>query len=253
MIDKKIFTAIARGTAALGIGLMACNTAYAQEAEEAVEAAPAADFWRLNVGVRAWSNDWTTWVDEQVTPNTVADADGKELALIPQISLQLGKFQIASSYMTSTEYTFKNIGPATADRDELDVNVGYTVVPGLTVSLGYKSIKQEFNGVAEFEYTGPTIGFSGSVPLANNFGVYASFAYGMLDAEFAGGGEHDAKYVLAEPGVSYVIPTGNAGGLDAIVLTLGYRFQSVETEQDGGFDSLRDITQGASFGVGASF
>ena len=75
MLDKKIFTAIARGTAALGIGLMACNTAYAQESEEAVEAAPAADFWRLNVGVRAWSNDWTTWVDEQVTPNTVADAE----------------------------------------------------------------------------------------------------------------------------------------------------------------------------------
>lgn len=236
--------------------LAASATAQCAEADDDA----GQDFWRINVGVRGWYNQWTSWdkavvdLDNNQNPDsTVAtseDAYKSKVALIPQVSLQLGNFALASSYFNSTSYQFIDGGKAT--RKEFDINGGYSVMPGLTMSVGYKMVRQVFDSF-EVKIAGPVLGFSGSAQLGNNFGIYANFAFGPFDAKFESGDSAKASYTLAEPGLSYVIPTGGGGGLDALVLTLGYRFQSVKIKDDSVSDRLFDNTRGITVGIAASF
>lgn len=276
MLLKKLVGIVASGSVALG-AMLAVNVAHAADDEDG------SDFWRINVGARGWFNTWTTWFtvrqftdldfDDVVDPvedsflywPASIDSDSRKMSVIPQLSVQVGDFLLAGSYMAKTKYKFTLPNPfdetdpfkVKTERKEFDVNLGYYFVPGVAASLGYKSMTQTFGG-AKYKFSGPVAGISGSVPIGGNFGFYASFSYGALRLKDADGDKYDTAYALAEPGISYMIPTGNFAGLDAVVLTLGYRIQSMKTK-DSDHDyidvgnSLRDLTQGVSLGFSASF
>lgn len=233
----------------------------------------------LVVGVKAWYNEWTsstTTFVSQAGANVQSFTSDPEFALIPTVSLKYKKFLISGGYMLGTDYDWPgttdtiNIGgtPFTAEdkskaeREELDINVGYSVHPNITLTLGYKQVKQDYTtetgGVglisqtfkSETKYTGGTIGIMGSAPIAERWGIYANLAYGSMVAEYEGAdSEDDATYISSEFGFAYVPVSG-------FVVSFGYKYQVIDTEIGAaGFGDQKaiDVTKGVILGANYIF
>jgi len=233
----------------------------------------------LTVGVKAWYNEWTsstTTYVPQAGANVQSFTSDPELALIPTVSLKYKKFLISGGYMLGTDYawpgttdTIEDDGtPYTredkskAEREELDINVGYSVHPNITLTVGYKQVKQDYTtetgGVglisqtfkSETKYTGQTIGIMGSAPIAERWGIYANLAYGFMEAEYEGVDQKDdATYISSELGFAYVPVSG-------FVVSFGYKYQVIDTEiAAAGFGDQRgiDVTKGIILGANFIF
>jgi hypothetical protein len=246
----------------------------------------------LAIGMKLWFNTWQSAQGSngaQQGTNVHTYVSDSNAAFIPSISLKIKNFFISTSYLGAPEYTFPTysdllvIGPTntayiqdhkvTATRNESDTNIGWYVTPNLAFTLGYKivtlEITDKMTGVAvppatgglvprtqidKATYTGPTIGFIGSVPIGEGFGLYGNLAFGKMDLEYEGGTTtYDADYVSTEIGVGYKeksLP---------LSFTLGYRFQSIEQQlpsyQIGGPGTVisPDVTKGFTFGINLIF
>lgn len=248
-------------------------------AEEKIST-PGSDF-NLYLGVRLWANQWQTW--GEVTPTTTIivlpsnqvlvgqsqkrvtsqTSRGIELTPIPYMGLKYKDFFASASYFAKTDYRFHN-NFEDANRKEWDVTGGYYVTPrdiaqkvGLT--LGYKKIKQDFENSGEFKISGPILGVIGSAPIGSyGFGLYGNFGYGWMNYDFpsGAGNDKDASYALAEFGFSYTYAPKDKsiGPLSAATATLGYRYQSVETDDvvNTGEEGT-DTTKGLVLGVNLAF
>jgi hypothetical protein len=179
-----------------------------------------------------------------------------ELAVVPGVSVSYGKFFAAVSALPETEFDFvlpRTGTKLTAKRRELDINAGYYLIPGLAASVGYKGIDQDFPG-QNLSWRGPILGLSGTVPLSDGWAFYGNFAVGFFQADGITDEKLDARYFIVEPGLAYVFPF--EGYLKTVALSLGYRVQSVETDNlplQFRDSKVYDITQGLNFGVSAGF
>ncbi|WP_374438536.1 hypothetical protein [Inhella sp.] len=236
-------------------------------------AAWADDATTLTVGLRAWSNTWSTW--DVYPPTVVGNAtipgasenfsSQDKAALIPSVSLRHGDWLLSASRFVKTRYSFDgNAGPFSSKREETDFHAGYYVLPTLAVSLGHKSVKQEFTGGTEFKYSGPILGVLGSAPLTRGFSLYGNVGYGRVKGRFpvadaSGRSKFNADYWLGEAGLAYSFE--GVGAAKAMTLTLGYRSQVLATD---GFrialspttnrpTELRDTTEGLALGLSLSF
>ncbi|HKU13576.1 MAG TPA: hypothetical protein VJQ52_04220 [Steroidobacteraceae bacterium] len=206
----------------------------------------------ISVGARAWYTQWTTFsyfVDEATQQNlalTQVSADDK-LAVMPLVSVRYDKWLASASALPSTDFTFPN-GKGT--REELDVNVGYFVVPSLAVTLGYKHVSQS-DGPNRYRPAGPVLGLSANAPLAGLWSMYGSLGAGWLKTPGGDAIDFEADYRLAELGLAYALD-GNSMPR-RWTFTGGYRIQVVSSHD--AFDSQdgRDTTQGFTLGVMASF
>ena len=241
----------------------------------------------LAIGLKFWFNTWQSAQGSngaQQGTNVQTYVSDPNIAFIPSISLKIKDFFISTSYMGAAEYTFPEysdtivIGSAptytaytlnhktTAKRTESDTNIGWYVTPNLAFTLGYKVVTQEITDkrsgtgltsrtvIDKPTYSGPTIGFIGSVPISEGFGLFGNLALGKLDMEYEGGTTtYDADYVSTEIGIGYKeksLP---------LSFTLGYRFQSIEQKlpsyQIGGPGTpvSPDVTKGFTFGINLIF
>lgn len=233
------------------------------------------------VGLKTWFTSWTSWGLAQNPYNgqsyqTVSPLNSDtEASFIPQVSLRYGRWLLSTSYMTSTHFTLSSAQPAGPlqslgeNRREVDANVGYFVMPGLAVTAGYKQLDQSIGG-GTLTWGGPTLGLAGTVPIGSyGLAAYGSFGFGWLHltvppnlTDAAGDSGFNASYLLAELGLAY-----SFGG--RFTVTLGYRSQTVRTDgyQLGAVSlatsnapnvpyattELKDITQGLTLGLTASF
>lgn len=231
----------------------------------------------VSVGLRAWVNEWTSWdiYPAQPVPGGVVPGasenftSGSRVALTPSLSVRHGKLLFSASHFVSKRYSFDgNDGAFTAKRKETDALAGYYVLPTLALTLGYKSVEQDFG--SRFKYDGPILGAVASAPLTAGFTLYGNFGYGRMKAKLplqdAGGrSRFDVDYLLGEVGVAYSFnPSGVLPGAKAAALTIGYRNQVLATQ---GFKipldasnagptrstDLRDTTEGLTLGLSASF
>lgn len=241
----------------------------------------------LAIGMKFWFNTWQSAqgsTGSQQGSNVQTYVSDPNVAFIPSISLKIKDFFISTSYMGAGEYTFPEysdtivIGSAptytaytlnhktTAKRTESDTNIGWYVTPNLAFTLGYKVVTLEITDkrsgtgltsrtvVDKPTYAGPTIGFMGSVPVGEGFGLFGNLALGKMDMEYEGGTTtYDADYVSTEIGIGYKeksVP---------LSFTLGYRFQSIEQKlpsyQIGGAGTpiSPDVTKGFTFGINLIF
>lgn len=233
----------------------------------------------LAVGVKAWHNEWTsstTTYVSQAGANVQSFTSDAELALIPTVSLKYKKFLISGGYMLGTDYAwlgttdtididgtpYTSEDKSKAEREELDINVGYSVHPNITLTLGYKQVKQDYTtetgGVglisqtskSETKYTGQTFGIMGSAPIAERWGIYANLAYGLMDVKYEGSDQKDdATYISSELGFAYVPVSG-------FVVSFGYKYQVIDTEiSTAGFGDQKaiDVTKGVILGANFIF
>jgi hypothetical protein len=207
----------------------------------------------VSVGVRAWFSEWTTFgyftdggtpaqnlALTQVTANS-------EIALMPVIGARYGKFSGTLSAFTSTDYSFDD--GAHGERDELDVNVGYSLMPGLAVTVGYKEIDQG-DGPDHYRPSGPVVGLSASAPLRGAWSMYGNLGVGWLKTPSGDEISFDADYRLAELGLAYNL---NANMPKHWTFTAGYRIQVLTSKDAFETQDARDTTQGFTLGVHATF
>jgi hypothetical protein len=223
----------------------------------------------LTVGAKGWINDWTSWRVDNVFANTGPVQISEPLhsqtrfTVTPQVSLRYRNLLLSSSYLAAADYSLKgSLATVAASRSEFDANAGYYLLPGLTVVLGYKEVRQDY-GTGTFKWNGPTAGIAGSVPIgATHWSLYALYGYGLLklkvpegEADINGRTSFDSNYSVLEGGAAYDF------GFDSFVknlrLTIGYRAQVLTTRGyqllNGGSPDEQDFTQGVTVGISTSF
>lgn len=234
-----------------------------------VPSALAAEGVSFSVGLRAWGNQWSTW---DVYPGASENfTSGTRVAVLPTVGVRFGSFLASASHFARKSYDFQgNTGNFSAKRQETDILGGYYVLPTLALTLGHKTVKQDFGGTAQFKYSGPIFGMVASAPLTSGFSLYGTIGLGRMKASLplqdAGGSSRlDADYFLGEVGVAYSLNPGSlVPGAKAMALTAGYRNQVLATK---GFKvplsttnsslyrstDLRDTTEGFTLGFTLSF
>jgi hypothetical protein len=211
----------------------------------------------VSVGARLWYAKWTTFsylTDNSNPPQNLGLTQisaSPKLVVIPLISARYDNFFGSFSAFPSTTFTFDD--GSTNTRQEFDANVGYSVLPGLLLTLGYKKVSQTA-GPDRYRPAGPLIGVAGNAPLAGPWSLYGSLGVGKLKTPSGDKISFKADYHLAEVGVAYTISGGM--GVQSWTCTGGYRIQ-VMNSQDAlpeipGQDGV-DTTQGFSLGVIATF
>ena len=200
-------------------------------------------------GVRLWVNQFevpTLQVLPVVDPNhpgtpllqSVLNTNVSQTKVtpIPFFGLKAGNFVLAGSYFVSTSYDSGVSSIGSVDREEYDVSLGYSVIPSLVLSVGYKHASQ--NKLTEFSPSGVKIdagliGISASLPIAGKFSFYGNVAYGWGRNKYdfssvSGTSSLSSTYRIGELGGSYLAYQGSA--VKSILVSLGYRAQFLTTK-----------------------
>ncbi len=241
----------------------------------------------LAIGLKFWFHTWQSAngsYGSQQGSNVQAYMSAPNVAFIPSISLKIKDFFISTSYLGASDYTFPTYTDTivlssggtttaytlkhntTATRTESDTNIGWYVSRNLALTLGYKIVTQEITDkqsgtglksqtvISKPTYAGPTIGFIGSVPIGEGFGLYGNLALGKLDMEYEGGSTtYKADYVSTEIGIGYKQKSM------PLSFTIGYRFQSIEQKMPAyqiggpGTPISPDVTKGLTLGLNLIF
>jgi hypothetical protein len=236
----------------------------------ALAAEDASEGFSLTVGTKVWVNEWSSWYNIPTNSGqleVVPIDSSTKVSLIPVVNLRFRDFYASFSSLLNTSYTLSGqaLNSIDSSRKEFDANLGYYVLPGLGVSVGYKSLSQGIGG-ASYRWSGPTIGATLTAPIQGGFAGYGALGIGFFkmnlpgaDLNAAVNSSLNANYAIGEIGVAY-----GAGGIPTIAVTstaftLGYRFQSVSTKDYrvragatgtnvNGSTDLRDVTQGPALG-----
>lgn len=224
----------------------------------------ATDDFGVAVGLKVWSNRWTTNVPTSLPGlNGLVNlqfSTGQELVAIPSLSLRYRDWFLSGSVFPSKGYDVSGFG---LDRKESDLNLGYRVVPGVILSLGYKQLSFRSGatvslggdlGLANYKATGPYIGTSLGAALGGGISVVGSFGVGDLKTKYEGSGRFSSQYVLGELGLAYGLPVSFAG-LQGLSVGVGYRHQTL-TVKNSAFafgQRYRDVTQGVTMSVTGAF
>lgn len=205
----------------------------------------------VTAGVRAWWTEWTTFsyfVDANGENQALTQSQATdEMALMPNVSVRKGKFSGSLSAFLSTDFSFPE--DPNANREELDLNVGYAVTPGLTVTLGYKQVEQG-GSAGRYRPRGPVIGVSAFAPLGGLLSFYGSFGLGRFQTPGGDPIDFKADYRLAELGLAYALSSEGRGSW---TFTGGYRIQVFDSKDAFGSQDGRDTTQGFTLGANYTF
>lgn len=191
----------------------------------------------VSVGVKMWVNDWT-----ESAPGFASTTSDNTVLLGPAIEVKFPNyFFLQASYLIATaDYDFPDTGQQ-FDRQDLDVAVGYFVVPGFGLETGYKSswFKERGTGISSSVY-GPILGIRGIAQVD----PYLSF-YGRLDYLFTRFKSNDPDPLaitredspgwVFEFGVKYAFTTQFAG-------SLGYKYETNEGRDSSVRDSFSGLT-----------
>jgi hypothetical protein len=210
-------------------------------------------------GVKTWNSQWTTFVARE--GGVIQEPANNKLIALPQVGVRWRNFVASISGMAETDYAHgEGAELKTCSRQEQDANLGYYVLPGLVATVGYKRFRQNFPGGDVYDVRGPTLGLSATTHIAGALSTYGALGIGRMKTSLPD--KNNADYHLTEVGLAYAVPAG--GLLRAVSITGGYRMQVITARNlllqhtMGGSTTThrmdgRDITQGFTLGVVASF
>jgi len=206
----------------------------------------------VSVGVKTWNTEWHGNNLIRVgSSNLLTHMDSQSvLAVIPFVAFKFKDYGLSMSAMTPTNYsTTDGLSVGNTSRREYDINAIYYVIPGVTVSTGYKSIA--WSGV---EVTGYTVASSFSAPINEQLGIYGTGGIGKTTNKYTEQGSSFASdYSLVEAGISYSI--GKLGNLSkSTAVTAGYRTQRIRVPISTlGSGNADDNTSGITLAAILSF
>jgi hypothetical protein len=206
----------------------------------------------LGAGLRLWQMDWTTFSYAPSGGSRVLTQElaRSELVSIPILNARYGDWVASVSAYGKTDFVFES--GERGSREEIDINVGWYVMPTLALTLGYKRVVQS-GREGSYEPRGLVFGLSAAAPLGGGFSFYGNFGTGSFRTPSGNPIKFDAIYRLTELGLVYA--WGPVPWLQSLSFTAGWRMQTLrskdalpERNQDG-----RDITEGLTLGVLARF
>jgi hypothetical protein len=206
----------------------------------------------VTVGAKAWNTQWTTFgydINDNNHTVLIQVAAEDKTVLVPLVSLRWRDFVASVSGYRPTDYRFVD-GSGGNTRKELDANVGYFVTPGLALTLGYKKVGQRA-GNENYELGGLVAGLSATAPLGPAVALYGSLGLGRMKDTGASTVKFDADYRLSEVGLAYSLALD--GRPKALSFTAGWRMQVLSSKEALGPQDGRDLTQGFTFGLLATF
>jgi len=171
------------------------------------------------------------------------------------------RFVASGTYTPPTRYDLRDPGVGSVKRDDLDLSVGYLVLPSVALAIAYKRVSQDRTSSQPdmrttagtrggFVADGVALGASASVPLAGKFSFYGNVSFGLgkarLDAPDAAGDTRlNVNYRNGEVGLSYMAYEGSRDArLKNVVISAGYRAQVITTKDLGlGTFSVESNTQ----------
>ena len=186
-------------------------------------------------------------------------------------SVRWGRWLASGSYASGPRFNFSSLGRfGSTKREEADATLGYYVFPSAAMTLGYKLMDTEIDGVTA-KYAGPTLGFSGSAPLNDRISIYGNAAIGLpglfrarlegVDIDASNRSRYDMDYTVVEFGLAFPVASDLGSSLKSLVVSVGYRHQvaTIKNYQLGSgigptfATSLTDATHGVTLGLSASF
>lgn len=207
----------------------------------------------LSVGVKAWAAEWSTftYVPAANAAQVIAQVDPvSRVLLVPSVSVRWDDFLASASGFTQ--------GYGNDERREWDVNAGWSVMPGVTLTVGYKSIAQL--GDYSYKPKGWIAGVNAAAPLSGPWSLYGSLGMGRVKTRQGGNAENrivsfaPSPYRITEVGLAYGLPMDGLFAFKSLNLAAGYRSQVLVSKgvlEGGG--SANDLTQGFSVSVSAVF
>jgi hypothetical protein len=226
----------------------------------------------MTLGVKVWQTDWSTWFFQDISDATFRtqssvynrNAELKQTVL-PSVTVRYKNFFISGSQLIKKSFTFP--GCCGFDRKENDINIGYSILPGLAVSFGWKQLHYEGGGYW-YDAKGNTVGLSASAPIAPVVSIYGNLGYGRPAVNDSAGAFNGVrgKYLLTEGGLAFPLAEMSPA-LKGVVATAGYRYQRLISKR---FNvntyristnalvatetvDLTDITEGPVFGLSMTF
>jgi hypothetical protein len=195
-------------------------------------------------GLKTWINSW-----KKETPGaeSMKSTTSTLVGWTAEAELSNRVLAGASYLVTAVDYLFDQpAGNLEAERNDLDVMIGYRFTYNVDVFTGYRStrILEEVTKAKE-TLSGPLFGIRGSVPLNNTLSLFGELTYLPLinKATYAA---IDKK----EPAVEWFV----GGGVRyvftrKIVVALGYKYETVK----GKHTQVTDTFSGATFDAMYSF
>ena len=208
----------------------------------------------VSAGLRFWSSQWQANTFPVIGGSQIAahaDSDSR-IAVIPVISVRYKDFGVSASKFMENTYTLTDgiQVPFSAKRSESDINFSYSILPGLSASIGAKEIKWE-----SVVISGPTLGLTGGASIGSGFGLYGTGGFGMMNTKIQGASDLATDYMLGEFGLSYSFDGVQSTALKGLSATLGYRFQKITAKGSAAVNGrdIVDITSGLTMGLIARF
>lgn len=198
-------------------------------------------------GVRWWGARWEVPVTDLVLDpsgtllRTVArtELSDTKFVTMPVLGVRYGDWTASFTYFPET--SFDSNGALTKDvkRKEYDFTVSYSVLPTVSLSIGYKHADiDRFSNLVEGGYKIDGLLFGGSVnlPLSDRVSLYGNLGYGLaresVDVPLVNGKKKiDGEYKISEIGLSYRLTDGRSGGfVKSATASIGYRAQDFITQ-----------------------
>jgi hypothetical protein len=208
----------------------------------------------FSFGAKVWSTEWNTWVTSPKGTGVAVGAtrfqtvqavsSENKPSVIPYANLHAGDFSLSVSSMVRTRYILHDTATpngfdASATRQESDVNVGYYMLPSLSMYVARKQLTQTY-GPDAYRWQGVLLGVNGSAHMARGWAIYGNTAIGRMRASFPdsqadvnGQNSFNADYRLGEVGVAYATPWSGKYSTKSVLLMMGYRAQYVSTQNYG--------------------
>jgi len=193
----------------------------------------------VEVGIKMWVNDWTR--DDPIFGSTTSDTT---VLLGPAIEAKFGDhvFAEASFLFSTADYDFPD--RTRIDRQDLELAIGYMIVPGFGVLAGYKNSdfkwKTTFPGEKDTLY-GPLIGIIGIAQVDPYLSFYGKFDYLFTRFKQTGAtasGEEDSPGWIFEFGLKFAFTREFSG-------SLGYKYETNEGNDSNFRDTFSGLTLSA--------
>ncbi|MFI5346981.1 MAG: hypothetical protein ACHQ51_11465 [Elusimicrobiota bacterium] len=255
--------------ACLALGAAAPRAAYADD-----DSVQVGKDTYLNVGAKLWLNTWQTNLTGSGR-NWNQITEGPVVGFIPNIALRHKNLFVSGSFMVTPDYSFplqtNYIGAGgvldkatiKGNRQEIDMNVGYYIVPQIALTIGYKGVTEKFkvtssvSGYSENSVylNGVTFGVTGSAPIGNGWSVYGSGAGGFMAVSYLPASTYtdSAMYESSELGLAW------HPHASSFSTTLGYKFQLIQTsissQNSVAYSQLprNEVTRGFMLGANYTF
>lgn len=247
-----------------------------------LEPALAQDQLSVSIGARSFYNRASGVSHVLIDPETAGYANlntssSNRWSLLPSIAVRYGSLSLSGTYHMPSTYSaeYDSSPPDRFKRSEWDLGVGYSPLPNITLSAGYKHLSVDVVRdtelsvrAADIAMKGPFLGLSFAAPLAGDLSLYGTFAVGRVSYRIdritvARGGQ----YLATELGVRYALSALSTPSTSTSLL-LGARWQSFRFQSVPYLDttyllfgepprpdreSVRHGIEGITLGIAVSF